>query len=210
MDEILSDYYTVLELAVGHVYRLSQDFVPQLIIDCGGNIGLFSLAASAMYPHTTIVICEPVPTNLEQIRKHMRVNHVDAEILPICIGGSRRVIPFFVRDAIAGSFDPQKPYSHTLDIEVWTLADVLHGRDPETILVKLDIEGMEIETLETYLPTEARAVGIVGELHNHHANKEHFETIFSDRGWKLRFLEITNQGSVFEAYSPAALAMLGR
>jgi hypothetical protein len=90
-----------------------------------------------------------------------------------------------------------------------TLADVLDGRDTQKTLIKLDIEGMEIEALESYLPRETRSVRIVGELHNHHTNKERFEKMFRDKGWRSRFLEITDQGSVFEAYSPAAPAQLG-
>ncbi len=91
----------------------------------------------------------------------------------MCIGGSRRKIPFFVRQAISGSFDPTKPYTNKLEVEVWTLADVLAGRDAQKIQIKMDIEGMEIETLESYVPVETRAVCIVGELHEHKKNQFH-------------------------------------
>ena len=203
--ELSSDYFTVLEIAIRGTYNLNSDFLPDLVIDCGGNIGLFSLAASAMYPDSSIVICEPVPGNVEQIKKHLSANHVAADVLPVCVGGARRTIPFFVREAIASSFDPHKPYTKELEIEVWTLADLVQRRDAQRILIKLDIEGMEIETLESYLPNESRAVRIVGELHDHHANRNYFEQIFRNQGWTLRFMEITDQGSVFEAYSPAAI-----
>lgn len=210
MNEFLSDFFSVLELAVGRVYKLDSAFVPDLVVDCGGNIGLFSLTASAVYPSSKIVICEPVPGNLERIRRHLQFNGVAAEMLPVCIGGSRRRIPFFVREAISGSFDPSKPYSSKLEVDVWTLADVLAGRDAQRIQIKLDIEGMEIETLESYVPVETRAVCIVGELHEHKKNQRHLQRIFADSGWELRFNEVTDQGSIFEAYSPTALAQLGR
>ena len=38
-----SDYQTVLELVVGDIYDLNQNLVPDEVIDCGGNIGLFYL-----------------------------------------------------------------------------------------------------------------------------------------------------------------------
>jgi FkbM family methyltransferase len=208
MDDMLSDYYSVLELGVHHVYNLDKDFVPELIVDCGGNIGLFSLSASALYPSSRIVICEPVPRNLGQIQKHMQVNGLSPEILPVCIGGARRRIPFYVREANQGSFDRAKPYSSVLDVEVLTLADVMRNRDARTILIKLDIEGMEIEALESYVPDEDRPVCIVGELHDHKSNGQILAKIFSSKGWTIRFEDETDQGSLFHAYSPAARSML--
>lgn len=210
MDDVLSDYYSVLELAVGRIYKLDTAFVPDLVVDCGGNTGLFSLNATAVYPSAEIVICEPLPSNLERIRKHLLFNGVAAELLPMCIGGSHRTIPFFVREANQSSFDSNKPYTSRLEVEVSTLADVLDGRDAQRIYIKLDIEGMEIETLESYVPGETRAVYITGELHGHKENSRHLVRIFGVRGWDLRFEDVSDQGSVFEAYSPAALALLGR
>jgi hypothetical protein len=34
---------------------------------------------------------------------------LSAEILPVCLGGSRRSISFYCRGANASSFDPDKP-----------------------------------------------------------------------------------------------------
>jgi len=210
MDDMLSDYYSVLELGVHRIYNLEKALMPDLIIDCGGNIGLFSLAASASYPSSKIVICEPVPRNLDRIRKHLQSNNVSAEVLPVCIGGTQRRLSFYVREANQGSFDPAKPYTSVLEVEVLTLADVLRDRDAQTILIKLDIEGMEIETLESYVPGENRAVCVVGELHGHKENSPSLESIFKSNGWTLRFADVTDEGSAFEAYSPAASMLLDR
>jgi hypothetical protein len=126
------------------------------------------------------------------------------------VGGSNRTIPFYVREANHGSFSPTKPYTGEFQIEVSTLEDVLRGRDAHRILITLDIEGMEIETLESYIPSEARAVRIAGELHGHKENSRLLENIFSDKQWELRFEDVSDRGSLFEAHSPAALASLGR
>jgi hypothetical protein len=106
MSDIGSDLFTVKELAADGVYRLDPGFVPDLVVDSGGNIGLFSLQARAAYPSARIVICEPVPRSIAQIRKHLQRNGVQAEILPVCLGCNRRHIPFYIREAIGSSFDP--------------------------------------------------------------------------------------------------------
>jgi FkbM family methyltransferase len=210
MEDVLSDFYSVLELVVKRIYKIDPRFVPDLVVDCGGNTGLFSLQASARYPSAKIVVCEPVPRNLDRIRKHFSFNSVAAEVLPVCIGGSRRIIPFYLREANQGSFEATKPYTSRLDVQVLALADLLRDRHAQTIHIKLDIEGMEIEALETYVPSETRAVCVVGELHGHKDNSRHLERIFGDHGWQLRFEDVSDAGSLFEAYSPAALELLGR
>ena len=204
MDEMESDLYTVKELAPQSVYDLEPGFEPDLIVDGGGNVGLFSLLASAVFPASRIVVCEPVPRSIAQIEKHLKINGVRAEILPVCLGGHRRTIPFYIREAIGSSFDPEKPYTSKIDVEVLTLADVLEGRDAKSPLIKLDIEGMELEVLESYVPTETRCVFIVGELHGRKANGARLERIFKASGWTLRYRDDSETDSIFAAWSPAA------
>lgn len=204
MSDIGSDLFTVKELAADGAYHLDPGFVPDLIVDGGGNIGLFSLRAQAAYPSAKIIICEPVPRSITQIKKHLQRNGVQAEILPVCLGGSRRQIPFYIREAIGSSFDPEKPYIDRIDVDVITLADVLQNREARRILIKLDIEGMEIEVLQHYVPGETRPVCIVGELHNRKANGRRLQQIFEASGWTLLFQDASESDSIFEARSPAA------
>lgn len=205
MADMASDLFTVKELGCGSIYPLDPTFAPDLVVDGGGNIGLFSLLASAAYPSAKIVICEPVPACLAQIDKHLRTNRVEAEILPVCLGGSRRSIPFYIREGIASSFDPEKPYTSRTDVSVVTLEDVLRGRDAERVLIKLDIEGMELEVLEAYVPRETRPVCVVGELHRRKSTGARLEEIFRRSGWTLNFLDSSETDSIFEARSPAAM-----
>jgi hypothetical protein len=75
LSEMESDYFSVRELGVHDVYNLDARFQPDLVIDGGGNIGMFTLRASAALAAAggaaaKFVICEPVPANVEQIRTH--------------------------------------------------------------------------------------------------------------------------------------------
>ena len=82
MADYQSDWMSVSELAIRDIYPVDAGFTPDLVIDGGGNTGLFTLLASAMFPAAGIVVCEPVPRNLQQIEKHLRMNRVAADVMP--------------------------------------------------------------------------------------------------------------------------------
>jgi len=212
VSDLGADFASTLELCVCDIYRLERGFRPDLVVDGGGNIGLFTLRAAGCYPATAeaspkFVICEPLPRNIEQIRKHLKMNAIDAEILPYCIGGTRRSIPFYCRAANESSFDPRGGYDSVMEIPVLLIEDALK-HPAERILIKLDIEGMEVEALSALLPHERRAVYIVGELHDYPVNAPLMRRLFEEHGWMLDLFDIDRQTSSFRACSPAAAPLL--
>lgn len=215
MSEISSDLLGMLELGVNDTYNLGPDrcFEPDLVIDGGGNIGLFTLRAAAATAvdgasPARLVVCEPLPRNADQTQRHLDVNHVQANLLRACLGGSRRSIPFYCREAIHSSFDPEKPYTSVIDMPVLTLQDAIGTLPAERILIKLDIEGMEVEALSTFVPSEKRAVYVVGELHGFDQNAPLLEKIFESNGWRFEYCGISDGNAIFRACSPAALPLL--
>jgi FkbM family methyltransferase len=206
--ELESDWLSVHEIAIRKIYPIEAGFAPDLVIDGGGNTGLYTLFASAVYPAAQIVICEPVPQNLVQIEKHLRMNDVTAEVRPVCIGGSERRIPFYVREANQGSFDAGLPYRSRIDVEVVTLASLVRGRNAKRILIKLDIEGMEVEALESFVRDEKRPVFVVGEVHSAGTNVCLLQKVCKENGWTVRFEGVGEMTGNFTAWSPAADSML--
>jgi len=211
--DLNSDLLSVLELGVRDTYNLDLSFEPDLVIDGGGNIGLFTLRAAAATAAKSkepvrFVVCEPLPINIEQIQRHLAMNQVEAEVMAGCLGGTRRSMPFYCREAIHSSFDPAKPYTSVIDIPVYTLMDAIGSYPAKRILMKLDIEGMEIEALETFVPLERRPVYIVGELHSYAVNISTLERIFRDHGWTLEICSVTHDHATFRACSPAARPLL--
>ena len=203
-----SDMHSMLEVAVRNVYPLDPAYAADLVIDGGANVGLFSLQAAAVYPDAKILVCEPLPRNTAQVEKHLIQNHVDnAELLPICIGGARRTIPFYCREANASSFDAAKPYDSVLNIDVLPLEEIVNQHPANRVLIKLDIEGMEVEALETYIPGEQRPVVIFGELHDHKERRSALERLLAENGWSIQLGDLSGDDVIFEARSPAAVAL---
>jgi len=213
MSELESDFLSTREQGVDDVYALDLSFHPDLVIDGGGNIGLFTLRAAAELEaagdaSARLVICEPVPENLDQIRKHLALNGVSAEIMPVCLGGTPRTIPFYCREANQSSFESAKPYARVMEIPVVTLQDAIGSRAVDRILIKLDIEGMEVEALSAFIPSEHRAVYLVGELHNAPRNAPLMKDLFHSHGWTLNLDESPHDTCNFRGFSPAALSLL--
>ena len=216
LSELSSDLLSAWELSVSDTYEIDEHFEPDLVVDAGGNIGLFTLrmaaaATSAGQQDVKYVIVEPLPQNVVQIEKHLKMNGIDAEIMPTCLGGSRRSIPFYCREAIKSSFDPKEPYEAIIDLQVLSLKDITGpslGDSSKRILIKLDIEGMELEALQSYIPEERRPVYIVGELHDFEGQSALLEGLFQEHGWTSQFYEIADNYAHFRACSPLALPML--
>jgi FkbM family methyltransferase len=206
--DLKADYLSTRELCVNDIYYLDRNFKSDLVIDGGGNIGLFSLRAAAAYPSAKVAICEPLPRNIEQIQRHLDVNGVQAEILPNCLGGTRRTMPFYCRGANESSFDAAEPYDKIMEIPVILLQDAIGTSPAQKVLIKLDIEGMEIEALTAFVRTEQRAIYIVGELHQYPVNAPIIERLFRDHGWTLELFDIDEMTSSFRACSPSAVPLL--
>lgn len=211
--DLNADYLSTLELCVRDIYHLERNFRPDLVIDGGGNIGLFTLrAAASLLPGTStpvkFVICEPLPRNIDLIRRHLEMNGIKAEIMPFCLGGTRRSIPFYCRAANESSFDSHGAYDSVMEIPVVLLEDAIGSYPAERILIKLDIEGMEVEALSAFLPGERRAVYVVGELHDYPVNAPLMKRLFEENGWTLELYDIDRETSSFRACSPAAVSLL--
>jgi len=202
--QLTSDLQSALELAVGDCYRLGRLPEPQLIIDGGGNTGLFTLAASARWPRACIVVCEPVPDNVKMIQTHLRMNGIEAEVLPVCLGGAPGRTRFYCREAVAGSISPDRPYHSVIEVEVKTLSEVCRGRGlgERPSLIKLDIEGAEVDVLEEFLQAPRPQTTIVGELHRRTALEPRLLALLRRCGWRARFFDESPQASLFHLFSP--------
>lgn len=213
VDDLNSDFQSCIELGVDDSYGVDEEFLPNILVDGGGNIGLFTLRTVAEQQargntSMTAIICEPIARNVEHIHRHLAANHMEVRILEGCLGGTRRTLPFYCREAINSSFDPEKPYHEVIQVPVYLLEDAIGGSSAERILVKLDIEGMEVEVLKAFLPGEQRAVYIVGELHECAIHASEMETLFHENGWTYEIWREADDQALFRACSPAALPLL--
>ncbi|OAI31530.1 hypothetical protein A1351_21515 [Methylosinus sp. R-45379] len=140
-----------------------RSLAPSTIIDVGANKGQFSVAARHLFPNATIHAFEP----LESERRGYR--SVVAEPYKLhhqALGAVKGKAPFFVASRADSSSllvpgkNQEVAYgvsrAKTIEVEVERLAEILDPQDlVEPVLLKLDVQGAELEVLEgaeTILP----------------------------------------------------------
>lgn len=120
----------------------------QTVIDVGAHIGYFAAVASvAVGPTGRVFAFEPRPLNHRYLTRHISVNRLE-NITPLRVGvaanpGRRRF------DVTTGTGTGHLSPDGTLEIDTVSLdEEVAAGRLPAPNLIKIDVEGGEIEVLQ--------------------------------------------------------------
>ena len=146
----------------------------EVFYDVGANIGFFALAGARLVgPAGAAYAFEPVPDNATSIRESAALNGLgNLEVVEKAAGraaGRDRLL--LVEDLSWSHLESQGWHPRTLDtveIEIVAIDDLVAGgrlRPPH--LVKIDVEGAEIDVLEGMRRTiEEHRPAIVCELHD--------------------------------------------
>jgi FkbM family methyltransferase len=154
------------ETALAHFYEdvLGRSKVP-VIIDCGANVGMASIWYAQRYPSARIIAVEPEPENFRILAMNA-ANYPN--ITPIQGGISDRQ----TRASLVNAGDDPwawetKESGETGDVAMFTipglLADVPNARP---MIVKIDIEGGEVEMFRSNAEWTRQAALVVFEAHD--------------------------------------------
>jgi FkbM family methyltransferase len=127
-----------------------------VFFDIGAHHGLYSLvAAKRLGTDSTVVAFEPSPNEFRRLRLHLRLNGMrSVRVEPIALGATSSKQKFFQvisGDNTRGGLRPPASSDRVLETSVETacLDDYLGRLALDRVdLVKLDVEGAELEVLE--------------------------------------------------------------
>lgn len=146
--EKTSDLKTFEEVVIRDVYQKKNNKIKagEHWIDCGGNVGAFTVLACAKGAKVTVY--EPDPFNCKMIEKNLRINDFDAEI--VCAGlvhNQTKKANLYVgnngnvwRNSMFKNWNGKG-----LKVDCVNFDEVV----PDGFCVKIDIEGAEMPILET-------------------------------------------------------------
>ena len=116
---------------------------PQVIVDIGANIGVFSKLCSMLFPNADIYAYEPNPAPLEWLEQNAADTNIS--VMPVAVGDERGTARFDTSfDSTLGRI------SKSGDLEVTCVAasEVADARQID--LLKIDCEGGEFEILKDH------------------------------------------------------------
>lgn len=114
-----------------------------IVLDIGANIGVYSLIAAAR--GATVYAFEPVPENLEFLRRNCELNHANVNIVPVAIGEKTGRVNIDIKDSIGTHSVSQ---SGALSVKLETLDNFTRKHKLTVDLIKIDIEGYEAHAFE--------------------------------------------------------------
>jgi len=144
-----------------------------------------------------------VPDNLERIKAHLKANGFQAEINPFCLGPSESTMTFYCREANQGNFSDDLPYTSTLDVRVTSLRPYLPADPGTNCLIKLDIEGTEMEVMPDIVGRLSPGTLVIGELHNREAKQSSFREMIVGAGRQVEFFD-EGTCAMFHLRTPAS------
>lgn len=163
-----SDVSAFGQVMIEREYDIDLGFIPEIIIDCGANIGLATLAFKNRYPDAQIISLEPEASNYTMLLKNTA--RYDA-IHPLQAGIWWRNARLVIEDTGAKhwAFTVREAADNEPDaIEALSISDIIERFDlPRIDVLKMDIEGSEKEVFsrgfEQWLP---KVRVLIIELHD--------------------------------------------
>jgi FkbM family methyltransferase len=175
------------EVFLDHIYDFSPiPFKPTCIIDCGGHIGLFTLTASHCFPKVPITVFEPNPDNFAYLKAQISKNDLPAQLVEAAVSTHVGEVSFNAGNSCSGRMVEASPGAdrvftvHTVD-----LRDFLVSAQSQRLLLKMDIEGAEMELIPqiiTHLPSET---AFFFETHGGDNDWNAIQTLLSDHGFAV-------------------------
>jgi FkbM family methyltransferase len=179
------------QIFIEREYRCLDDLVdPKLIVDLGANVGYSSCYFLSRFPGCTIIAVEPDPGNYTTLCRNVQLYEPRCRTLRAAVWPGQERLAFDSQTTSLGKEWGRKvtlstDSSEALSVETISILDLLSMSGYDRIsLLKVDIEGAEIELFKHSDLWINRVENIVIELHGNEA-EEIFARAIHGRSYKV-------------------------
>jgi len=188
-----------------HIKKIFYDNINEgeVIIDCGANIGEYSLlACKKVGPTGKVIAIEPSQKIIEDLKKNFQLNNFkNFEILDVAVSNKKGFTTLYEHGiSELSSLDPnllEKPTTNKVHIQVETLDDIIFSRGLKMVnLLKIDIDGYEFEAILGCKNSfkDKKIKKILCEVHYRLLNKRKLDenkiySLLKDNSFAIEFLD---------------------
>ncbi len=165
-----SDLSVLKDVLIKRVYEseILESLTLSTVLDLGSNTGLTALWWNHLSQGARIVCVEPFPANVELLRRNL-TGHSNISVIEAAVAAVDSTIEFNVYDAdwSHSSIErPGKKVVRRLKVQGLTLQSVVNLSQLGDIdLLKIDIEGAEVEVMPQLSRLSVRPKLLIAEIH---------------------------------------------
>ena len=164
-----TDSYCFDKVFAYEEYQIPFECTPKVIVDAGANVGMATLYFANRYPNARIVAIEPATENFKMLQRNC-VSLPNVTLIQAALWPLRRRLKLSNRynQEWAYSVYEENTEENAPEVSTISMNDILHNFGIRRIdLLKLDIEGAELELFSTGAETWLQSVGCIAiELHD--------------------------------------------
>jgi FkbM family methyltransferase len=166
------------ELFKQHIYKFTSEKKSPLIFDCGANIGLSVIYFKELFPNARVVAFEPERTVFEYLKKNIEnLRLPNIELHNKALWKSNTKIRFNNEGADASrisSLNESYVFESSYEVEAVRLSGYI---SEEIDLLKIDIEGAELEVLKEIENKLAFVKRIFIEYHSFENSRQNLDEL---------------------------------
>ncbi|HEY1662539.1 MAG TPA: FkbM family methyltransferase [Verrucomicrobiae bacterium] len=188
------------EVFIRNSYDLSKvPFVPQVILDCGAHIGIFSLLAGCKFPKARLIAYEPNPQNVEFIRRQIAGNDLEITLIESAVSIEENVLDFELGNSHSGRLFHGVPGNSACKVPVINFPEAVRALQPASLLLKMDVEGEETRIFPKLMPFLPKQSAIFFETHSGNAGWREIENLLTSDEFKVE--QINSRGMFCDGFA---------
>ncbi len=165
------------EIFFEEIYKFTATHPHPVIYDCGANIGMSCLYFKKLYPHAKIKAFEADPEIFKVLKQNLADNNIqNVELFNKAVWISDDKIQFGADGADGGSSYQQK--GRSIRVEGIRLKSLLE-QEERVDLLKIDIEGTEVDVIADCAPILMKVTNLFIEYHSWNNQEQHLGQILN-------------------------------
>jgi len=197
LPDALSFIWQFKEIFVEEYYRFETDSKAPIIFDCGANVGTSCAFFKYHFPQSRILTFEPNLKIVEYLKRNIKNNSLEnIEVIEKAVWINNNGLELGMEDADASSIYLDK---NKTKVESIRLKDYLEKEEVVDML-KMDIEGAEVEVLKDCRESLTNVKNIFVEYHSYSSNSQKLSEIIrvlESSGFRYFVMQPENRSQPF-------------